>query len=237
MSPKSRKRLAAVVAALAAAGALVGVLLLGPLSPSRRLAARISRETGMPCSIGSIRPAAGGFEISGLALGAEPGPCLEIDRLLATGDLSRRELQTLSVTGGRVKLVLPGLPAVRLTNVDVSAGNLGALSGAGDGQAALAVSGDCLDLNPLLRERGKVRFLRGRFTLSCAMDRPGDGPLNVPIRVLLTDFHVQSLRRRYEGEAGSYQASVLLTGSAHDPRIDAQELAPILDGFDFSTRK
>jgi hypothetical protein len=235
MSP--RKRLVVVAAALAAAGALAVWLFLGPLSPSRRLAAAISRATGMPCTVGSVRPADEGFEIRELALGAEPGPRLEIDRLLATGSLAGRELRTLSVSDGRARLALPGLPAVRLTNVDVSAGNLGALAGEADGQAALAVSGDCMDLNPILKERGKLRFLRGRFTLSCTMGRPGSAPLDVPIKVVLTDFHVQSLKRRYEGEVGSYTASVLLTGSLRDPKIDARELAPILDGFDLSTPK
>lgn len=235
MSP--RKRLIVVAVTLAAAGAVAVWLFLGPLSPERRLAAAISRGTGLPCHIGSVRSAGEGFEILDLALGPETGPRLELDRLLATGSLAGRELQALSVTNGRAKLVLPGMPAVWLTNLDVSAGNLGALAGKRDGQAALALSGDCLDFNPILRERGKLRFLRGRFTLSCEMDRPGSAPFSVPIKVVLTDFHVQSLKRRYEGEVGSYTANVWLTGSVRDPKIDARELVPILDGFDLSTPK
>ncbi len=233
-----RRRLAAIAAALAGTGALVAWLLLGPLSPSRRLAAAISRETGMPCRIGSVRPASGGIAISDLTLGAAPGPVLEFDRLVATGDLSERRLRTLTMNQGVVRLELPGTEPLRLTGVDVSAGNLGALTGeTGSGPAKLAVSGHCFELNPALKEHGRVRFLRGRFTLSCVFEPGAGGKLDLPVRVMLSDFHVQSLDKRFQGEAGSAEAIVHLTGSLRDIQVDARELAPFLGGADISKRE
>jgi hypothetical protein len=234
-----RVRLLLAAAALrAAAGALATLVLLGPLSPRRQLAAGLSRATGLACTIGSLAPCGEGFEVRDLSLGAEPGLRIEVDRLEATGDLARRELRTLTMTRGSVRLVLPGEPALRLTEVDLSAGNLEGLTGRGDGgPASLAVSGLCFDLNPVLKAHGRLRFLRGRFTLSCSLARPGDAPLDVPVRVLLTDFHVQSLDGRYQGEAGSAEAAVRVTGSLRNPQLDARELAPILGGIDLSRRK
>ncbi|HOX06297.1 MAG TPA: hypothetical protein PK280_07845 [Planctomycetota bacterium] len=233
-----RRLLLAVAAGTIVAAALAAWLLLGPLSPSRRLAARVAAATGLPCSIESVRPADGALEVRGLALGAEPGPVVEIDRLCAEGDLGRRELRTVSMTRGQARLVLPEVGVVRLTDVDLSAGGLEALtSEAGGGEATVAVSGYCVELNPVLKEHGRVRFLRGRFTLSARLSRMRSGDMDVPVRIILTDFHVQALDRRFEGEAGSAEAVVRLTGSLREPRLDARELAPFLGGVDLSTRR
>lgn len=232
-----RKGLLAVAAAVLALGACGGRFLLWPLVLRSRASSAVSRVTGLPCSIGSLRATgAARFEVGDLELGAAPGPVIEVDRLSAEGDPWKRELSALTISRGTVKLRLPGLPPVRLSGVDLQARNLGALAaGSPGGTASFAAGGDCLDFNPILRERGRSQFLRGRFTLSCALGRPADGRLDVPISVLLENFLVRSLDGKFQGESGSAETVVRLTGTPGDLRLDASSLAPFL-GRDLSKK-
>ena len=229
MSPKAR-RYALLAAGVILLGTAVG-LSINPLKNwalKRLIVSYISKATGQPCSIARVRVAGNEMHIADLQIGSAAGTVVAVDRLVASGDLGKGRLDTITITHGKVRIQAPGRPVVRLTGVDLQATNLAALNGGGSGEpAALVASGDCFELNPLLAERGNTRFLRGRFTLSAELQRPAGGVLDQPIKVAFKDLAVSSKDRSgrpsiYEG--GDVEVTARLTGTLADPKLDLSSI-------------
>lgn len=230
---RGKKWLLGVAVALVGVVALAAVLLMGPLSPSRRLAAYISQRTGQPCHIDAVYPASGGLGIRGFSLGAEGGPRVEVDRMLAAGELSAQRLDSIKIDRGNVRVTLDGATAT-LTNVTLESKNLGAFYGRGaGGPANIALSGDAVQLDPILEKRG-ARFTRGDFTLSCQVSDAPRGDARFPLTVVLRNVVVEVPKQKARAECGEATATVYVTGDNGRYKIDASELAPFLGGLDLS---
>jgi hypothetical protein len=189
----------------------------------------VARATGGQCSVGRATVRGNRIFFSKLSVGLPSGRSLCCEAAVVPVDgWPMKEDRPGRIDALKVTLRLAGLPAVTLDKVNL-------VREAGPGgkghRLELLAQTDCADLNPLLRERGRVEFLAGTFDLRCRPKTAGDA-LDCAVSVRLRDFKVRGLDGRFEVEGREAQAGVKLTGTVDEPRLDLGELEPYL-GEDF----
>ncbi len=228
-----RRRRFLLIAASAAGLALVAWLVIPPVGvflAAGALERAASAGTGLPCRVGSVRRAGKGLAVEALELGvAGTAPYFRVSAA-EVEFFDRRRLGAVRLDGADLDVLLPGQPMVQLKGVRLSAERLELLAKP-ENAAEVTAQGNCRDLNPLLKENGGVRFERGTFVLKSRPDLSGE-VLDVPVTVTLRDIKVRSLDGRFEVEAAEAEATVRITGTLEDPRLDLGELEPWLgEGF------
>lgn len=227
-----RTRLALISAAAALAAVLLAILLLGPRYAGGRIASAVTRATGLSCSIGDVRPGSGGLTLYRVKLGGGRGPEIEIDRLFAQGDLSRGRLSALRARDAVVDVRLPNSPAARFTGVVVEAAGL---DSPGRTAARATISGNCVELNPLLTGRAKARFQRGRITLIAEPSGSGKGPeFDMPLTVRLENYRMTFTHKKNTVVDEGEQADILLRvrGRPGSLRVDDWDNLAAVVGWD-----
>jgi hypothetical protein len=205
-------------------GALLGVLAvvglwlaLPPLLFKPVLKTTIESATGLECDFGSGRPLPGrDFRTDRFRLGPSDSPVLEVEGPVLRFDPGYN-LAKVFLGRKRVLLDHPEWPRVEMRQVylDYRPGSL-------------HLQLDCTDLNPLLEKHGRIRFERGRATLEAPLELRRYGQLDCAVSVSLRDIKVRSLDGRFEAEAAEARATVRITGTLEEPKLDLGELEPWL---------
>jgi hypothetical protein len=190
---------------------LVPALLFKPV-----LERAVQSATGLECDFGTGRPLPGRvFQTDRFRLGPAKAPVLEVEEPALGFD--RGGVLTKAFVGQK-KVVLnrPDWPRLVLKDVYLSYN-----------PGALHLQLDCADLNPLLERHGKVRCEHGRLVLDAPLDL-ARRDFDCNVSVSLRNIKVRSLDGRFEVQAEEARATVKVTGTVDDPRIDLDQLEPWL---------
>ena len=217
MTPVRRRSLYLLAAVI-----LVFLLVWGVRTvKARLLEGALERATGMSCSVGSA--AFFGADARDVELASPSGVRVRLDRLRLWSSK-----KNLNLSG--IKVFVPGNPGVEadLKSFRVGLLYMAPLLSSGQGKFPVLAGGQMEELTPLLREYGKVRAESGEFEVEGYAEVGPGGKLAIDLRVCFRDLLVRSLDGSFEFGAGEATATVRVTGTLKEPKLDLGELEPIL---------